>query len=67
MVCEKRLDKQINIEIDKIDLWMKLNKLSLNYPKTKFVIVRPSLKKNPYKFKIEIGNHVKQQVPVDQI
>ena len=32
-VCEKRLNKQINIEIDKIDQWMKLNKLSPNYTK----------------------------------
>ena len=64
-VCEKRLNKQINIEIDKIDQWMKLNKLSLNYTKTKFMIFRPNLKKNPYKFNIEIGNHVLQQV--DQV
>ena len=64
-ICEKRLNKQINIEIDKIDRWMKLNTLSLNYTKTKFMIFRPNLKKNPYKFKIEIGNHVLQQV--DQI
>ena len=26
-VCEKRLNKQINSEIDKIDQWMKLNEL----------------------------------------
>ena len=44
-LCEKRLNKQMNIEIDKIDQWMKLNKLSLNYTKTKFMIFRPNLKK----------------------
>ena len=44
---------------------MKLNKLSLNYTKAKFMIFRPNLKNNPYKFKIQIGNHVLQQA--DQI
>ena len=58
-------DKQINIEIDKIEQWMKLNKLPLNCTKTKLMIFRPDLKKNLYKFEIEIENHVLQQV--DQI
>ena len=60
-----RLNKQINSEIDKIDQWMKLNKLSLSYTKTKFMLFRPNFKKNSYKFKIEKGNHVLEQV--DQI
>ena len=64
-VCEKKLSKQINSEIDKIDQWMKLNKLSLNYTKTKFMLFRSNIKNNPYKFTIEIGKHVSEQV--DQI
>ena len=64
-VCEKKLNKQINSEIDKIDQWMKLNNLSLNFTKTKFMLFRPNIAKNPYKFTIEIGKHVLEQV--DQI
>ena len=44
---------------------MKLNKLSLNSTKTKFMLFRRNIKKNPYKFTIETGKHVLEQV--DQI
>ena len=33
--CERELNNSVNFEIVKIDHWMKLNKLSLNYTKTK--------------------------------
>ena len=34
----RNLDNEINSEIEKINRWLKLNKLSLNADKTKYVI-----------------------------
>ena len=37
--CLKLLNKNINFELIKIDKWLKLNKLSLNIDKTKFMVL----------------------------
>ena len=37
----RNLDNEINSEIEKINLWLKLNKLSLNADKTKYMIFIP--------------------------
>ena len=37
---------EINNELDKLSLWLKLNKLSLNIEKTKCLIFRSANKKN---------------------
>ena len=37
--CLKLLNKNINFELVKIDRWLKLNKLSLNTDKTKFMVL----------------------------
>ena len=34
----QNLDNEINLEIEKINLWLKLNKLSLNADKIKYMI-----------------------------
>ena len=36
--CERELNHLVNLKTVKIDLWMKINKLSLNYIKTKFML-----------------------------
>ena len=36
--CKRELNNFVNIEIVKIDYRMKINKLSLNYTKTKFML-----------------------------
>jgi len=41
-MCDKSLDapnKKVNNELINIDRWLKSNKLSLNYAKTKFMII----------------------------
>jgi len=50
----------MNNELRKIDVWMKINKLSINYNKTKFIII--SFKKAPHNVKISIGKHKIEEV-----
>ena len=49
------LQTKVNCEIQKIDNWLKSNKLSLNYNKTEYMIV--TSKKEKCKFRINIGGH----------
>ena len=37
--CPKRLNKKLNFELVKIGEWLKLNKLSSNTNKTKFMVL----------------------------
>jgi len=46
----------VNLELCKIDHWLRANKLSLNYNKTNFMLLT-SRKHNPASFKITINNH----------
>ena len=65
--CERELSNSVDLEIVKIDHWMKINKLSLNYTKIKFMLFRHKLKRMPipYQHHIAIGEHKLEQV--DQI
>jgi len=49
------LQTKVNCEINKIDKWLKSNKLSLNYNKTEYMIV--TIKKENFNFRINIGGH----------
>ena len=65
--CESELSNSVNLEIVKIDHWMKINKFSLSCTKTKFILFRHKLKRMPipYQYQIAIGEHKLEQV--DQI
>ena len=41
-----KLQNKVNIELRKIDLWMKKNKLQLNYPKTHYLLVDKQLNRS---------------------
>jgi len=49
------LQTKVNCEIQKIDIWFKSNKLSLNYNKTEYMVV--TRKKEKCNFRINIGGH----------
>ena len=53
------LNNPMNAELRKLDNWLKLNKLSLNYNKTKFMIIGT---KTPTPINISIGGHAIEQV-----
>ena len=44
-------------ELNKIDFWMKINKLSVNYKKTECIVV--TQKKLEPKFKLRIGDNIR--------
>ena len=46
----------VNLELCKIDNWLRANKLSLNYNKTNFILLT-SRKHNPATLKVIINNH----------
>ena len=46
----------VNLELCKIDHWLRANKLSLNYNKTNFILLT-SRKHNPSSLKVIINNH----------
>ena len=50
------LQTTVNLELCKIDHWLRVNKLSLNYNKTNFMLLI-SRKHNPVSFKVTINNH----------
>jgi len=50
------LQTTANLELCKIDHWLRANKLSLNYNKTNFMLLA-SRKHNPASFKVIINNH----------
>jgi len=50
------LQTTVNLELCKIDHWLRANKLSLNYNKTNFMLLT-SRKHNPASFKVIINNH----------
>ena len=51
------LEKHVNIELDKIQRWLDVNKLSLNVSKTKYIIISPKLKER-YKLQIKLKEHL---------
>ena len=57
------LINRVNNELNKIDLWLKKNKLSLNYSKTSFIIFNKQLNKTcDYEFKLKINNNLIKRV-----
>ena len=58
--CLNTLGHDINEELCKIDNWMKINKLSINYAKMKSMLV--TAKKNPINMNIHLGKHEIEQV-----
>ena len=50
------LQTTVNLELCKVDHWLRANKLSLNYNKTNFMLLT-SRKHNPASFKVIINNH----------
>ena len=50
------LQTTVNLELCKIDHWLRANKLSLNYNKTNLLLLT-SRKHNPASFKVIIKNH----------
>ena len=52
--------RQLNLELCKTDHWLRANKLSLNYTKTKFMLLT-SRKHNPASFKVIINNHISRE------
>ena len=51
----KQLEKDANTEVKKINDWMCLNKLSINYTKTEFLLI--TKKRNNVDFNITMNNH----------
>jgi len=54
--CFNVLQTTVNLELCKIDHWLRANKLSLNFNKTNFMLLT-SRKHNPASFKVIINNH----------
>ena len=54
--CSNALQTTVNLELCKIDHWLRAKKLSLNYNKTNFMLLT-SRKHNPSSFKVTINNH----------
>ena len=48
----KVLEKEVNAELNKINNWMQINKLTINHKKTKFILIT---KKKINKFDIKIN------------
>ena len=56
----KRLENNINHELIKINNWMKINKLSINYDKTNYMIF--TKKRNDSNFCLQLDGHKLQRV-----
>ena len=54
--CFNVFQTTVNLELCKIDHWLRANKLSLNYSKTNFMLLN-SPKHNPTSFEVIINNH----------
>ena len=63
--CITTLQHDVNKELTKIDKWMRLNKLSLNYNKSKYMLItkkKKTISEDLINFKITIGKHKIEQV-----
>ena len=55
------LVNQLNIELNKLSVWFRVNKLSLNLKKTKLIVFNPNQKRRSYNFQILINKqHIDQ-------
>jgi len=59
-ICIEKLASNINDELKKIDYWMGIKQLSINYTKTKYIII--CNKEYNESYKIKIGNYELEQV-----
>ena len=50
------LSDMLNLEMDKLSIWFKANKLSLNLKKTKFMVFKPRQKRSICNIQISIDN-----------
>ena len=53
----KYLSHPLNLEMDKLSIWFKANKLSLNLKKTKFMVFKPRQKHSICNIRISIDDH----------
>ena len=61
--CIKTLQQEVNQELEEINNWMKLNKLSLNSTKTKYMLIKGRRKPHTTnECNIHIGKHKLEQV-----
>ena len=61
--CMRTLQHDVNKELTKIDEWMRLNKLSLNYSKTKYMLItNKTNSEDLINCNITIGKHKIEQV-----
>ena len=61
--CMRTSQHDVNKELTKIDEWMRLNKLSLNYSKTKYIVItNKTSSEDLINCKITIGKHKIEQV-----
>ena len=61
--CIKTLQREVNQELEEINNWMKINKLSLNSTKTKYMLIKGSRKSHiSNECNIHIGKHKLEQV-----
>ena len=58
----EHLVNQLNIEINKLSVWFRVNKLSLNLKKTKFIVFKPNQRRRSYNFQILINEQQIDQV-----
>ena len=56
---ENLLEKIVNTELQKISNWMKINKLSINYNKTEYIMI--TTKRRRAKFNLKINNNIINQ------
>ena len=50
------LSDMLNLKMDKLSIWFKVNKLSLNLKKTKFMVFKPRQKRSICNIQISIVN-----------
>ena len=62
--CLTTLESRVNTEIQKISRWLKINKLSLNFKKTNYIILKSKQKLINDKLNIKIDNIEIEQVSV---
>ena len=60
--CIKTLQHNVNKELMKIDEWMRLNELSLNYSNTKYMLITNKTVSDPNICKITVGKHKIERV-----
>ena len=61
-MCGNSLDElqnNVNLELTNVIIWMRNNRLSINFAKTEYMIVTKKKLDKHLKFEIKIDNHVR--------